>query len=333
MRPAGAVLLGVMLGVVAHPAAGWIEKVGTTEPLVYAEELRSPALIANGSLKDYALPAYQRPLSMLPGGVNAKASAVAGWAPLPLPPPPPPPVPTALGTARRHPPRAAPPPSRAQPPPDAKDALTRLMAHTHTLEERALQRGLGGQLDTHRLEQALRKLLAGEVVRVVYLGGSVTAGHDLPHHSEAKSWAEHVHAWLQTLAPDPDKARRGRGKGGQCVCVVGAAGQPGPGGGRRLTPTPCCCCAAGGVHEPRGGGHHRCVHCCLPRHVGAERRGHHLFGGGSCTGGRQCIGPRARLPRTLGATEHTAPPPLPPHRPHHTPAHLCPHLSLTSTSS
>ena len=60
---------------------------------------------------------------------------------------------------------------------------------------------------------------------MVFLGGSVTAGHDLPTNPEAKSWAQHVHEWLQTLAPDPTKVRSAA-RWGVTPGVACSAGQP-----------------------------------------------------------------------------------------------------------
>ena len=186
-------------------AEAWQLEVGSAQPSSYNVSLRADAALLAGVLTGYQLQAYQRPLSaVVPAGERAEVRAACS-SPCGRRPPSTPSAPRHAPSCNTRPPARA----RNQVPEGSQPLLDRILAHNHALSERALQRGVGGQLDTHRLEQALKRVLGGEPTKVVFLGGSITAGHDLPPGAE--SWAARVYAWLASLAPQPDKVGRAGG--------------------------------------------------------------------------------------------------------------------------
>lgn len=114
---------------------------------------------------------------------------------------------------------AQPPPP---PPPVQSEVAARLARHQPLLPPDALRRGLSYVGGGERLAALARKLLAGEAVSVVTLGGSVTQGIGAPN---GRSYSHRLFEWVNTTFPTPPGAKphafTNRGIGGTTSGLFG----------------------------------------------------------------------------------------------------------------
>lgn len=83
--------------------------------------------------------------------------------------------------------------------------------HNFTADAEALRRGLVTLGDGHRLRRFTHKLLSGQPVSIVIVGGSVAAGQGAVH---GNSFATRFYRWVQQAFPHPDHRLHNAGIGG-----------------------------------------------------------------------------------------------------------------------
>lgn len=112
------------------------------------------------------------------------------------------------------------------PPPAQSEVAARLARHQPLLPPDALRRGLSYVGGGERLAALSRKLLAGEAVSVVTLGGSVTQGVGAPG---GRSYSHRLFEWVNTTFPVPPGAKQhtftNRGIGGTTSSLFGLCAQ------------------------------------------------------------------------------------------------------------